>query len=292
MGVITEKYPAKVTFNDDPEQRGRIRVACSGLLGDEESELPQLVEPVMDWGWFIVPDIGELVEIEVVTDSSEDEQLGQASIDNLDIKWRGARFYGNEEGEQPTPVPDDFKTNYGKRRGFATPGGHILLFDDTPGKRRMTFTWADGEGEFSFIGIDEDGSIIMGTKSGHMLLMDAKNGALTLIDQNSNLYSSDKDGIKIIDKNSNLMEFKGSTVQILSQGALTISCKDAVIDAGKIQLGGQPLTEAVLKGVAMVAALASHTHLGVVSGPGVTGPPIPTDIAAFVAALSTAVFTK
>ena len=93
MSINIAKYWATVTNNVDPENRGRISVACVGLLGDEETELPMFVEPVHDWGWFYIPDVGELVEIEVIESSDEDEQHGQMSIDNLDIKWRSKRDY-------------------------------------------------------------------------------------------------------------------------------------------------------------------------------------------------------
>ena len=100
--LSTATYPAKVPFNQDPDKRGVIRVACVGLMGEEDTEVPVDVEPVHDWGWFYVPDIGEIVEIECTEGSDEDEQHGQMSIDNCDLKWRSARHYGNDEGETPS----------------------------------------------------------------------------------------------------------------------------------------------------------------------------------------------
>lgn len=147
MAVIRETYAATVTVNEDDEQRGRIRVTCAGLMGDELSELPMWVEPVLDWGWFYVPDIGEIVEIEITSNTEQDEHFGQSSIDNLDARWRGKRYYTEAEGtvgdEDQDPDVDarkvhaEFLTNYGKRRGIATPWGHVLLFDDTEGDHRI-----------------------------------------------------------------------------------------------------------------------------------------------------------
>lgn len=171
MGVITERYPAVVTSIEDEENRGRIRVACAQLLGDEDAELPMLVEPVHDWGWFYLPDVGEIVEVEVVVGSDEDEAYGQMSLDNLDIQWRGKRFGTDAEleGENtPSPIHPDFLENYGKRRGFATPGGHVLLFDDTEGGTRIHLTWAQEKPEpgvaaepekITQLLIDTDGSV-------------------------------------------------------------------------------------------------------------------------------------
>jgi hypothetical protein len=140
-----ETHVARVTANNDPEERGRIRVACVALLGDDETELPMWVEPALPWGMFAVPDVGELVEIEVLSGSRHDESYGQMSLDNLDPKWKGARFF-NEDEDVPTPVHDDFKTHYGKRRGFATPFGHVLMFDDTTDDPSLWLAWTSEKG--------------------------------------------------------------------------------------------------------------------------------------------------
>lgn len=169
--LYTATYPAKVTFNKDPKKRGAIRVACIGIIGDDETEIPLDVLPVHAWGWFFVPDIGEIVEIECIEGSSEDEQHGQASIDNLDLKWRSARHYGNDEGDTPTPINPAFTSkNYGKRRGFATPAGHIFMFDDTEGQEEITLSWKDGS---AFITFDPKGTITLQNKAGASIVMDA-----------------------------------------------------------------------------------------------------------------------
>ena len=145
MSIIWEKYDATVTVNEDDENRGRIRVACVGLLGDEEIELPMWVEPVLEWGFFLIPNVGETVEIEAAISSDEDEIDGQFSIDNLDIRWRGKRTYTIDEPEnenvEPTPIHPDFLSNYGKRRGFSTPHGHIVMFDDDPKNPTLQITF-------------------------------------------------------------------------------------------------------------------------------------------------------
>lgn len=145
MGIIWEKYDATVTVNEDDEQRGRIKVACAGLLGDEDTELPMWVEPVLDWGWFYVPDVGETVEVEVAVSSDEDESYGQMGIDNLNIRWRNKRYYTVDEPENentsPTIIHPDFKSNYGKCRGFATPHGHIFMFDDSSNEPNVKLTF-------------------------------------------------------------------------------------------------------------------------------------------------------
>jgi hypothetical protein len=169
--LYTATYPAKVTFNKDPKKRGAIRVACIAIIGDEDTEIPLDVLPVHDWGWFLIPDIGEIVEIECIEGSSEDEQHGQASIDNLDLKWRSARHYGNDAGETPTPINPIFTAkNYGKRRGFATPAGHVFMFDDTAGQEEITLSWKDGS---AFVTLDPKGTITLRNKAGASIVMDS-----------------------------------------------------------------------------------------------------------------------
>lgn len=169
--LSTATYPAKVTFNQDPDKRGVIRVACVGLMGEEDTEVPVDVEPVHDWGWFYVPDIGEIVEIECTEGSDEDEQHGQMSIDNCDLKWRSARHYGNDEGETPTPINSAFTSkNYGKRRGFATPAGHVVMFDDTKDAEEITLSWKDGS---AFLTFDAKGTVTLQNKAGATLVMDS-----------------------------------------------------------------------------------------------------------------------
>lgn len=193
MSLNVATYPAKVTFNQDPDKRGVIRVACVGLLGEEDTEVPVDIEPVHDWGWFYVPDIGEIVEIECIEGSSEDEQQGQMSIDNCDLKWRSARFYGNEEGDTPTPVNEAFTAkNYGKRRGFATPAGHVLMFDDTSGSEEITLSWKQGA---AFVTFDANGTVTLQNKAGASIVMDSDSGKIVATSDVIELNGGSESGV-------------------------------------------------------------------------------------------------
>ncbi len=216
-----ERYAATVTSIDDPENRGRIMVSCVGLAGDEDAELPMFVEPAFDWGWFYVPDVGEIVEVEVMEATDEDESYQQFSIDNLDIHWRGKRFItdGTILGEnRASPVNDAFTSeNYGKRRGFATPFGHVLLFDDTEGDTRIFLTLVKdkpllGEPTISQILMDSDGSIklsVLGKQFVHLK-------------ENDQLEVSLGDGSHTLIIKPDQMEFKlggGASVKVTGSGA-------------------------------------------------------------------------
>ena len=145
MRTETRKYLARVTNTEDPDKLGRIKVSCPDFVGGD-AELPQWIESVLDWGWFYIPDVDEMVEIEVLVRTPHDTTHLQASIANPQIQWRGKRHYGGEETESPRPFPADFTGGY-KRRGFATPIGHILILDDDPVTPTVRVTWsgkADG----------------------------------------------------------------------------------------------------------------------------------------------------
>lgn len=248
MTTTREVYPAVVASTDDPEKRGRIRVTCLGIMGDTKTTMAQWIQPIFDWGWFYVPDVGELVEIEIHTSSTEDESRGQFSIDNMDPRWRGSQYFGNEKGDKPRPVPADFTAaNYGKRRGFATPGGHVLMFDDTDGKRELSISWSDKDGKLSLMVFDKDGSINLNTHSGHSFKMDAAAGEILLKDSNDNEYKSDSAGV-------------------------TIKCENAVIEATKIELGSSGLSEALILGTTFINSIYNaHIHP---TGVGPSGPPV------------------
>jgi hypothetical protein len=203
MMYIKETYPATVTKNDDDEERGRIKVSCVGILGDDESELPMWVEPLLDWGWFYIPDNGEIVDIEVISSSELDESYQQASIDNLDIKWKGKRYYGNENGDEPTTIHDYFKENYGKRRGFATPFGHVMIFDDTEGSQKLILSWAKEkqateDENISQLIIDSDGTVklsVLGKNSIHI----KENEVEILLNEGASVKLTDKDADAIME---------------------------------------------------------------------------------------------
>jgi hypothetical protein len=220
MPVVREKHEAVVSsiegFEDGAdEKRGMISVICPALSGPPEDEtappLPILCEPAHDWGWFYIPDVGEQVEIEVVVSSDRDEVFGQAALEALRPVWRGKRYHTDSElgeatdGSEPRPIHDDFvSTNYGKRRGFATPWGHVLLFDDTEGEPRIYLTHskeqlAPGETpdpeKVTRVEIEPDGSIKMRLLDKHELRLSAEDGQLSLsLDNGASVVFGGKDG--------------------------------------------------------------------------------------------------
>jgi hypothetical protein len=205
-------FLARVLNNQDPDKRGRVKVSCPDLLGTNR-ELPDWVEPLLDWGWFYVPDVDELIEIEVLLTTGRDTRGLETSIHNLNMKWRGARFYGGEATDAPRPIPELFKENYRGRRGFATPNGHILYFDDTPGKQEITLSWTDGSEppEYSSITLDKEGTILLSLNGGEHLFH--------LKDNELEVKLSEGASLKVTGKDSN-------TVTVLGDGGVKAAIAD------------------------------------------------------------------
>jgi len=279
--LTTERFVAQVVANNDDQFRGRIQVTCADLTGDPEAVLPVWVEPVFDWGWFAVPDVDEFVEVEVVTSTDDDESFGQSMIFEPQIHWRAKRFY-HEGGETETPIHDDFKATdkYGKRRGFATPAGHILLFDDTDGEELVRLTWHKVENEtdkYSYLALDKDGSVTIGNKKGSLIYLDAKNSAVSVIDEHGNMYASDSAGIRLIDKFSNIFEMKEGVVQLLSQDAIALTGKSCNVKTGSVDLI-DGADNHLVRGEDLKTEYDNHVHP---TGTGPSGKTLPLTAAVF-----------
>lgn len=128
-GVLRQRYMAEVADAADPEKRGRIKVKCQDLLPGKDA-LPQWCEPSFpytgeaDAGWFYVPGVGTIVEIEITVGSTWDDAPGQSGMIDLDPRWVACTYKDTKD------VAEDFRKHYGQSLGIKTPKGQMLLFDD------------------------------------------------------------------------------------------------------------------------------------------------------------------
>jgi len=280
--MIQERHTAEVVATDDPEKRGRIRIKCSGILGDEETDLSTWIEPLLTWGFFLVPDIGEIVEVVIDTCSDQDEIFGQTSITNPNPQWLGARYYqGEADAEGRRTVPEEFTSkNYGKRRGFKTPAGHVLIFDDTQDSEELTLACSSGPAaarKQAFVSMDAKGSIVLSNATGTTIYMNAADGQLAIIDQHGNTYASDSAGMKIVSKQGYFLEMKEGVVQLVCGGNVVVQANNASIKAAAVDLGNGA-DQFTIRGVDLMTWLNTHTHTTplVMAGPAniVTSPPV------------------
>lgn len=163
MTTLREHHIAVVTDNADPEQRGRVKVECGTLLA-AGVELPDWVEPSFPYlasidnnttcaGWLFTPDVGVVVEIELITSHSGDQVPGMILSDSSSIRWRACLLTPGKD-----VLHDDFKVNYPNRRGIITSRGHGILFDDTDGSPLLRLYQAgDTTAQDHWVILDKDG---------------------------------------------------------------------------------------------------------------------------------------
>lgn len=281
MSTIDESHEAVVIANQDPDQLGRIRVACQALLDGEDEDMPMWVKPFPQWGWFVIPDVGETVEIVAVVGATDDEQPGTASIANMNLRWRGQRGWGKTDSPEPRPIPDDLLTNYGKRRGFATPAGHIIWFDDTEGEEAITLKWTNKKKDVSTLSMAPDGSVVITNKTGAIMALNATDGTAILVDENGNgvTANSKLHKMSVVDENGNSIVMEAGALTITGASGITltgpgdiaitaatpanvtVAADKVVVDvgvSGVIELGGH--THSVALGDVLTTYLNGHTH--------------------------------
>lgn len=156
---MIETHYGKVTNNNDPDKRGRVRVEAPTLVG-KNKELPIWVEPVLVFmgsgkGFFAVPDKDSIVELIVVVSTRTDESRFQSSLDSPDVRYKPVSINDTDT------LSDVFKTNYPNRRGMSTDAGH-WYFDDTTGSKTFHLEHTSG----AKLSIDNDGNIFITPKSG------------------------------------------------------------------------------------------------------------------------------
>lgn len=140
MSTVRQRHRATVKDNDDPEKRGRLKVASASLMGvdtnGEAVEYPEWIEPSfpalfsddgdrVNGGLFAIPSPGVLVDIEISTHSTFDQTPGQTEQTDPEPRWKAAILRSSDG------LPEEFRKNYPFRFGYKTASGHLLIFDDT-----------------------------------------------------------------------------------------------------------------------------------------------------------------
>ena len=285
-GSSRERHIGIVTDNNDDEKRGRIKVACSTLMGVDDSggpiEYPVWIEPsfphllvgaeagegVADSGFFFVPNVGVAVEFEITVSGPADKSTGQSSIGNPDPRWVSSVLLPGDA------LNSDFTTNYPNRMGWRSVKGSILMFDDTDGQERAVFRGpSNADGLHSYVSIEPDGSMIIATNLAHLIHLNDQ-GEITIIDSHGNTIATDEGGLKLISHNGSLITV-GADVQVLSGGNVTVNASNVSLNAAAVELGGMAV-EAIIKGNTFQALFNAHTHqfVGNIGIPGVTLPPL------------------
>lgn len=204
------KSAGVVVDNRDPLKRGRIRVDHP-ILG-----ITNWMRYLRTPSSFSVPSIGDVVYVEC-----------DAGYETHPIAW------GNiVTGEDNNPnLPESFKRDVPTNRGFFTPGGHLVEFDDglanltqdplapdqTTENKGIRFTSSGG----NKIHINEDSdngveTILIEDSSGNLIKLDYGNGQLVIESKGTTDFKSTGDRTDTVE--ANLTVTVNGDATISSQG--------------------------------------------------------------------------
>jgi hypothetical protein len=234
------KYRSFVTDNDDPEVQGRLRLTIPSVLGDSETAwaMPCLPFGGVGYGLYLVPEVGAAVWAEF-----EEGDLSRPI-------WTGV-LHTSPPGEEMTGPPV---------RVLRTPGGHVLLFDDTSDAPRVELRHAGG----ARLTVDEHGSVALTDQAGAEVHLDAERSSLTVVDTHGNQIAMGAEGTTVEDSGGNSIEMRAAGV--------TVKARMVTLDATLVTLGGAG-GEPVLKGSTFLSGYMAHVHP---TAWGPSGPPIVT----------------
>jgi len=255
------KYRGFVVDNEDPEQRGRLKVRVPSVLGDQTLgwALPCLpFGGLANQGLFMVPEIDSQIWVEF-----EEGNLERPI-------WVGVFW------QQGADVPEEAAKTPPTTRVLRTPSGHVLQFDDADGEEQFRLAHPSGAEMI----IDPQGTVNLTDASGNSVVLDAASNALTISDASGNEIVMDSAGTTVSDSNGNKIVMAASGIDV--KGA------QIVLDGSMVAVGGQG-GEPLLKGATFLSLFATHMHTCTAPG-SPTSPPIPTGQES--SALTTAAFAK
>lgn len=122
--MIRQVEFAKVLDNDDPANRGGLKVQCDALEEGIALRGGEYIPPCFPFagaevGWFFLPARGTLVEIEVESDP-------ERATEELAARWRAVLYTDRDK------IPAEFLSDQTNRAGLKW-GSDLLLFDQTKG---------------------------------------------------------------------------------------------------------------------------------------------------------------
>lgn len=117
---------AKVLDVADPEQRGRLRLSCAAIA-TSGADLGEWIEPVMpvsstSVGLFLLPAVGDYVDLEYRDADSDDEVPGMSFLANPLFRWVATGW--DKKGHVPTEFRGD---KYGQLFGLVTRTGSVVF---------------------------------------------------------------------------------------------------------------------------------------------------------------------
>lgn len=129
-GTLQEAHAAIVVDNRDPQKLGRLKLKCQTLTG-ADFQLPTWIEPQVQMFTSVgggaalwLPAIKSTVILVCDVSEAMDDIPNERFMQNPGFKWRPAPL------GKAMPLPSALAADYPNTRGFVTPAGHRLLFND------------------------------------------------------------------------------------------------------------------------------------------------------------------
>jgi hypothetical protein len=162
-GRYITRCKARVIDNRDPLKKGRILVRHP-LLKDGGAWIPYLQGP----NQFDSPSVGDIVYVE-------------AECGDFDYLVASGKYIKGKD-ENPD-IPEEFKREVPTNRGFYTPGGHLIEFDD--GEAEPTANPAENDVSETKRGVR------VTTSGGNKVHISDEDGTITLTNTNGKIFKLD-----------------------------------------------------------------------------------------------------
>lgn len=175
-----ERKLATVTGMDkDPAKAGRIQVQFEDTEGQT---YPEWVDAVFPAGWFIPPEVGDVVVLEIPAGGEI-------------MEFPREVHYVGKLGSKDQAADGLFKTNYGKRRGFKSKGGNFFYLDD---KDKAVVIQTNGGHSVTLD--DTNRKLVLETNGGHVITLSDIGGSVTITNgTSSNDISMSSTGTTTVD---------------------------------------------------------------------------------------------
>lgn len=223
QGIVTE-------VNDEKGKEGRVKVQFPWFDEQMETEWCRVLQLYAGngYGSFFIPEVGDEVGVLFIH--------GDMRLPVI----IGGFFNGKDK-------PPSHRAKDLDQKMIRTKGKHELLFDDTPGKKRVRIK----------------------TEAGHT-------ADLSDVDKKLSIQSSGGQTVVVDDSaNTITLETKGTKVTIDgNSGAVTLQATTITLDGKSIELGGSAAMQSLVLGDLFMTMFNTHVHN--CTGLGApTGPPIP-----------------
>lgn len=284
-------YRAFVLDNKDPEERGRIKLACPEVGHHEKKGIDVWVDSALDLtgdrvGWFNPPLVGALVRCSF--------DCGDPSRPKA--YWGG--WFTKPAGTSPRPTEFAYASDgTPQKRGFRSRAGHVLMFNDEAGKEQVLLMWhqiASGDAAasdpqkvaqdaasgdlISILSFDADGTIQLKNSDGALIALDVTNHGVLIQDASGNLICANDDGITMIDNtqgSGSVIALNGKgDINLIASKNINLNAPNVNLKAGGVFLGDSSNFSGV-KWEILQAWLIAHNHNSAAPGSPTSPPLVP-----------------